>query len=352
MQSKTPYQVVSLFSGCGGLDLGFVRAGFRIALALDKDPIAVSTYELNLGSGVAQQADLRRVRAEDIWSSLRGHNARPYITGVIGGPPCQAFSHGNVNGGANDGRRWLPRRFARLLAAMNQAHPIDFFAFENVRGITFQRHKKEFAEVKALFEHAGFTVFEELLDAVDYGVPQQRPRVFVIGFNQEKYQGFAFRFPPPSSLSRLTVRDAIARLPEPAYFSQGLSPLEIPYHPNHWTMNPVSPKFSLRYLRRGKASGRSFRLLSWDRPSWTVAYGHREVHVHPGGSRRLSVLEAMLLQGFPPNYRLLGSLSDQFRMVCDAVPPPLAEAIANSIRGFLEGDPSFRTQAPQQRRLL
>ena len=81
--------------------------------------------------------------------------------------------------------------------------------------------------------------------------------------------------------------------------------------------------------------GRSFRTLSWNEPSWTVAYGHREVHVHPDGKRRLSMLEALLLQGFPARYELRGTLTDQIRQVSDSVPPPLAAALATGLRAVL-----------------
>jgi len=91
--------------------------------------------------------------------------------------------------------------------------------------------------------------------------------------------------------------------------------------------------------------GRCFRVLNWDRPSWTVAYGHREVHIHPNGHRRLSVYEAMLLQGFRPDYRLMGTLSDQIRLVSDAVPPPLAGKVAKAIRERLFDAPQITSAA-------
>jgi DNA (cytosine-5)-methyltransferase 1 len=96
-------------------------------------------------------------------------------------------------------------------------------------------------------------------------------------------------------------------------------------------MVPRSDRFFDGSLKEGDLKGRPFRVLKWDAPSWTVAYGHREVHVHPSATRRLSVFEAMLLQGFPRGYELCGTLSDQIRLVSDAVPPPVAEALANSI---------------------
>jgi DNA (cytosine-5)-methyltransferase 1 len=101
-------------------------------------------------------------------------------------------------------------------------------------------------------------------------------------------------------------------------------------------MTPKSKSFSTPgALVPGTARGRSFRTLHWDQPSPTVAYGNREVHVHPDSRRRLSVYEAMLLQGFPPTYELLGSLSDQVTQVSEAVPPPLGHAIAESVKQAL-----------------
>jgi len=103
-------------------------------------------------------------------------------------------------------------------------------------------------------------------------------------------------------------------------------------------MVPRSDRIFDGSLKEGEIKGRPFRVLKWDAPSWTVAYGHREVHVHPNTKRRLSVYEAMLLQGFPPEYELCGTLSDQIRLVSDAVPPPLAQGLANSIIDVLGYD--------------
>ena len=108
-------------------------------------------------------------------------------------------------------------------------------------------------------------------------------------------------------------------------------------------MNPKSRRFHDGSLVEGDSSSRSFKTLAWDKPSVTASYGHREVHVHPDGKRRLSVFEAMTIQGFPDHYVLEGTLSSQIDQVSEAVPPPLAEAIALSIGSVLEtpdnGDP-------------
>jgi endonuclease III len=119
----------------------------------------------------------------------------------------------------------------------------------------------------------------------------------------------------------------LAGLPKPTSFRRDLAPEDIEFHPNHWAMNPRSAKFQNGI----HGDGRSFRRLKWDRPSFTVAYGNREVHVHPNGKRRLSVFEAMRLQGFPEFYVLCGTLSEQITQVSDALPPPLAAALAESI---------------------
>lgn len=170
------------------------------------------------------------------------------------------------------------------------------------------------------------------MDAQHFGVAQMRPRVFVVGLNKEKYPDIDFTFPEGNPQQVKTVRETIGHLPEPVFYSRSLKEKDIPYHPNHWCMVPKSKKFSSGSMQPGQIMGRSFRVLSWDRPSYTVAYGHREVHVHPNGHRRLSVYEAMLLQGFPTEYVLEGTLSDQIRLVSEAVSPPVAYALALSLR--------------------
>jgi len=256
--------------------------------------------------------------------------------GVIGGPPCQAFSQSNGFKSSDDPRAELPRHYAAILKELNAKLGLDFFVFENVLGIKQRKHQVVLGEFRRLFQAAGFNIFEGELNAADFGVAQIRKRLFIVGLNRDKFPGLAFGFPEPSIESILTVRDKLFTLPKPVYFERGLSPKDIPFHENHWCMAPRSPRFTNGSLKEGQITGRPFRVLSWDRPSWTVAYGHREVHVHPSGKRRLSVYEAMLLQGFPPGYVLEGTLSEQIRMVSDAVSPPVAEALALQIARTLD----------------
>lgn len=328
--------VLSLFCGCGGMDLGFENAMFSPVLSIDVDSAACETYAHNRQSSRPRVIcdDLSRLSPTTILKNL----PMP-VHGVIGGPPCQAFSASNVYKDPEDPRSQLPINYARILKRLNREGTLDFFVFENVVGLRSARHSEQFALFKDLFGDAGFTLFEDELNAVDFGVPQHRRRVFIVGLNTERFPGTSFKF-PTGSKAHATVRQAIGDLPEPLLFERGLTAEAIKKETgywNHWSFRPHSRKFSNRKgeLIPGDRRGRSFRVLSWDDPSMTVAYGHREVHVHPDMHRRLSIREAMRLQGFPDSYRLTGTLSDQTRMVSDAVPPPLAKALGKQLRTLL-----------------
>ncbi|WP_295435969.1 DNA cytosine methyltransferase [uncultured Thiodictyon sp.] len=325
--------LLSLFCGPGGLDLGFERAGFRTSFAFDKHADSIRTYNHNrLGadSPAGYILDLTDVSAKDL-DVFAGRELTP--TGVIGGPPCQSFSQANRSPRAEDPRHILPLRYAALLAELNARHRIDFFMFENVPGLGLPPHDERFRSLLTALTEAGFNVSSAILNAMDFGVPQRRKRLIVVGFNAAAYPGK--KWTAPTHLRQeskiRTVRDTFVDLPEPTYFHRGASPETIQPHPNHWCMAPKSKKFTDGTLKEGNTCLRSFKTLAWDAPSITVAYGNREVHVHPNCQRRLSVYEAMLLQGFPATYELTGNLSSQIRQVSDAVPPPLAEAVALSI---------------------
>lgn len=328
--------VLSLFSGAGGLDLGFERTGFEPRLALDFDPVAVETYNWNRRGRISPARVVDLSLASPTQIAAMWNQASPEIgpRGVIGGPPCQAFSVSNVHRLEEDPRARLPLAYAAILAGLNQRWQLDFFLFENVAGLGHRPHAASLERFKERFAEAGFeNVHEFYLDAVDFGVPQHRRRMFIAGVRRES--GISFQPPAGNQTTRVTVRDTIGELAEPMAYRRGDRPVRHGLHANHWYMNPRSRKFEDGSLRPGEMWGRSFRTLRWDEPSWTVAYGHREVHVHPGGKRRLSMFEAMLLQGFPPEYELCGSLTDQIRQVSDSVPPPLAAALAHAIGAAL-----------------
>lgn len=317
--------LLSLFCGPGGLDQGFADAGFHTALAFDNDEECINSFRFNHQNSLAYIRDVRELTLAEL-DKLYGSTFSPI--GVIGGPPCQSFSVSNVYQKIDDPRHSLPESYANLLAELNQRNPISFFLFENVMGLLGKKHINRYRLFKNLFQDAGFKIYEKVLDAKYFGVPQERERIFIIGINDELHPGVEW-VPPEPEKGLNTVRDAIEGLPEPIFNQRGLDPSTFDVHPNHWCLVPRSDKFG--HLKEGEKWGRSFRTLYWDRPSWTVAYGHREVHVHPKGHRRLSVYEAMKLQTFPESYQLTGNMTAQIRLISEAVPVRLAWYVARSI---------------------
>jgi DNA (cytosine-5)-methyltransferase 1 len=328
--------LLSLFCGAGGLDLGFEQAGFEPLLALDIDEAAVDTYNWNRPdkSNPARIADLSDQEAPKTVLRWWEERAGAAPVGIIGGPPCQAFSISNARQQPDDPRARLLLCYAGILKAFNERYEIDFFVFENVTGLLRQPHKLLFDKFLKTIQDAGFSPHIFSLDAVHFGVAQRRKRLFIAGINHSRYRELQL-VPPQGDQRIVTVREVIGQLPEPVRYVRNGDPRGQGVHANHWCLNPKSTKFTNGSLQPGKYLGRSFRMLRWDAPSWTVAYGHREVHVHPNGHRRLSVYEAMLLQGFPPEYELRGTMSDQIRLVSYAVPPPVARALAQAIADAL-----------------
>ena len=324
------WPVLSLFSGAGGLDLGFMRAGFRPVLAVDIDPAAVETYRWNQPDTHVAMVDIAQSNPDelvDLWINVNGDKGP---AGIIGGPPCQAFSVANVHQKRRDPRGTFLVTYAKVIEAFTSRLGLDFFVFENVLGLSQRRHQRRYLHFKRLCKNAGFSVRERVVNAGRFGIPQNRRRIIVIGINRERYPGLILD-PPEGDKQPLPASVALVGLPEPAFCQRDLDPANVPHHPNHIAMVPKSNKFTNGTLKPGDHRGRSFKVLSWDRPSYTVAYGHREVHVHPNMHRRLSIYEALLLQGFPHSYELKGTFSQQVQLISDALPPPLAEGLAVAI---------------------
>jgi DNA (cytosine-5)-methyltransferase 1 len=331
--------LLSLFCGAGGLDEGFAQAGFTTQLAYDVEPSCVDTIQYNHSQVDGFKRDLSQVDVHEVVEHWKEHGGES-LAGLLGGPPCQSFSRSNVYKTEDDPRDTLPRHYARILNGLNKEFGLDFFVFENVPGLLDDEHIDLYRDFKERARDAGFVVSEDRLDAQYFEVPQVRERIFIVGLNEDRYSR-QFKFPSqdPGS-SPPTVRDAIENLPEPVHYSRSLTPEEIDRkagHPNNWCMRPRSDKFDPDndFLEPGTIKGRSFRTLAWDEPSYTVAYGHREVHVHPSTNRRLSIFEAMRLQGFPDSYELRGNLSEQIDMISDAVAPPVARALASALKNQL-----------------
>jgi DNA (cytosine-5)-methyltransferase 1 len=322
--------IISLFCGAGGLDLGFVQAGFNVVLAVDHDGASINTHNLNSTSKSAVKLDLLTATAADFRRILDEVAPGVLPIGIIGGPPCQGFSKANTQRSHDDPRNKLAKNYTKLINGLAEIYPIEFFLFENVSGLLSDGNAKVLTSLKRTLA-SKFTVTSSCLNAQDFGVPQSRERFLMVGLRKRQPKR-KFVFPSPIDAPLATVRDAIANLPEPTFFNRALTPADIPYHPNHWTMRPLSRRFGPDLV----TTGRSLIRLNWDKPSRTVAYGHREIHVHPNGMRRLSIYEAMMLQGFPADYQLCGTLSEQVTQVSNAVPPPLARILADALRTVID----------------
>lgn len=192
-------KLISLFSGCGGLDLGFEKAGFEIPWANEFDKEIWETFELNHKKTRLDRRDIRKIPSEEI----------PECDGIIGGPPCQSWSEAGALRGIDDPRGKLFYEFIRII---RDKKPL-FFLAENVSGMLSRRHEEAVKNIKQMFRDSGYTLSVELLNAADYGVPEDRKRVIYVGIRSDL--GITFEFPPPKK-SKITLRTAIGDLADTA----------------------------------------------------------------------------------------------------------------------------------------
>ena len=179
--------VISLFSGCGGLDLGFERAGFNIPVANEFDKTIWETYKVNHPNTHLIEGDIRQVTKDDIAQYIDGE-----VDGIIGGPPCQSWSEAGSLKGIKDARGQLFFDYIRILKEFQP----KFFLAENVSGMLANRHSIAVQNILELFDEAGYDVSFTLVNAKDYGVPQNRERVFAISIRKDIDDG-KFEFPQP-----------------------------------------------------------------------------------------------------------------------------------------------------------
>lgn len=329
---KTLPKIVSLFSGAGGLDLGFKEAGFTISVAIDVSDAAIRTHKKNFPRTKAVVGDLIKLQPMGVLDHVKKKLKPGQSIAVIGGPPCQGFSRANTGSLSSDPRNRLPRLYLEIVKELQSLYTVEFIVFENVLGIRDTKHVQTYKALMQGISDLGFDITEKELCSADFGVPQNRRRIVLSGMRAE--QGYT-QVKPRKRTGLQTVREAIGELKEPAFFKYGLEPKDIPVHPNHWTMQPKSPRFLHPETETG--DGRSFKRLKWNAASPTIAFGHREIHIHPDGRRRLSIYEALLLQGFPDEFVLEGNLSEQVEQVSNAVPPPLARSVALAVKRALDG---------------
>ena len=322
--------IVSLFSGCGGLDMGFRKADFNVVWANEYDKDIWSTYEHNHPDIFLERRDIRKIASEEI----------PDCIGIIGGPPCQSWSEGGSQRGIDDDRGRLFLEYVRIL---KHKQPL-FFLAENVSGMLHKKHESALRNIIAAFEEAGYAVSFKLLNAKFYNVPQDRSRVIFIGYHVDLKKRFNFNSLVPDSCVS-TLRDAIWDLRESAIpaLANNKTRGEACLLPNHEYM---VGGFSSIYMSRN-------RVRSWNEPSFTIQAGGRHAPIHPQASKmihvgkdqwifdpnslrpyqRLSVRECARIQTFPDDFIFYYErLADGYKMIGNAVPVNLSYALAQVIQ--------------------
>jgi DNA (cytosine-5)-methyltransferase 1 len=290
--------VLDLFAGCGGLALGFEAAGFE-TIGFEMNPDAANTYRTNLKGDC---------RVEKLTLDTEYPNADI----IIGGPPCQPFSVGGNQNGINDSRNGFPF----FIDAIRKVRP-KVFLFENVRGLLYS-NKWYLELIVEELESLGYKTNCQLLNAVNYGVPQNRERLFLVGHNSD------FQF-PKQEIQRFNVGDAIVDLIKTA-------PQESKF------LTTAQDIYIAKYEKASKCINP--RDLYPDRPSRTLtcrnlsgATGdmHR-VKLPDGRRRRLLIKEAARLQSFPDSFVFTGAETSQFNQIGNAVPPLLAFKMAQALK--------------------
>ena len=323
-------KLISLFSGAGGLDLGFEQAGFEILAANEFDKGIWETYERNHMSNLIKK-DIRKIDASEFPN---------HVDGIIGGPPCQSWSEAGALRGINDERGKLFFDYIRILRLIKP----KFFLAENVIGMMANRHSQAVSNIFMQFENSGYDVKIYLANASDYGVPQDRKRVFYIGFRKDLKINYQFPNPTtPYRYQKMTLRQAIGDLEKTA----------IPARPKNKTNGRLPilnheyyiGAYSTIFMSRNRVRG-------WDEQGFTVQASGRQCQLHPQAPkmlsveknkrifvpgkehlyRRLTVRECARLQGFPDDFEFFYSDIDYgYKMIGNAVPVGLASIIAQSI---------------------
>lgn len=334
----SPPLVIDSFAGAGGLSLGFLQAGWKVPLAFDHDPIAVATYQRNLGPHV------RLLDAEEITAAslMDFANVGPGECDLLaGGPPCQGFSL-QRRGARQDPRNKLTLVFLEWISDILP----KAFLIENVPAIASIRGRHVLDAVSSTAKKLGYGLSISTVNAHDYGAPQNRRRTFIVGMSGQR----EFQWPPASD-SRLTVRDGIGNLPSP--------PVDGSCHPdisNHYREARLSslnlariravpeggsrldlPEYlQLECHKTGHRHLDTYGRLAWDQPSGTITARFdsftRGRFGHPVEDRSITLREGARLQGFPDEFVFLGNREEGARMIGNAVPPPLGNAFAKALR--------------------
>ncbi len=309
--NKKVFTMVSLFAGAGGLDMGFENQGFKTIWVNDIDKDACSTHRLWSDAEVVQ-GDIRSINFDNI----------PKSDIIAGGFPCQGFSLAGPRK-IDDKRNMLYRYFVKLV---DQKQPYAFVA-ENVKGLLTLADGEIMAAIVEDFSSKGYVVTPRLVNAADYGVPQDRWRVLLVGLCKDLFNR-NFIFPEPLN-RKITLREALKDMPEPT------------------KEDVCHASFSSRYMSRN-------RKRTWDQVSYTIPAMSKQVTLHPsspdmlkvgedewrfgegGNTRRFSWREAAVIQTFPKEIEFVGNLTSKYKQIGNAVPVKLAEAVAQKLYSILE----------------
>lgn len=337
-------KIIDLFCGIGGLSLGFEQSGFEVVSAVDMWADAVKTYNHNRKEKVAQVISVENFNKDVLPGLIKDHK----ITGIIGGPPCQGFS----TVGKRDVDDPRNKMYLEFYKAVKLTSP-DFFVIENVKGM-LTLNKGAFVKdlLERFGEHGlGYTINYKLLNAADYGIPQNRYRVFYVGIKNKK-----FEFPEPYEY-QLSAKDGISDLlhsDNSHYGSEPQNEFQLQMrgkqtHPTNQdytshteqTVNIISMipdggniKSLPREYWEVRKYNKAFERMSSQRPSNTIDTGHRN-YFHYEEPRIPTCRESARIQSFPDSFEILGTRGSQYKQVGNAVPPMLAKVIADEIMKLL-----------------
>ena len=309
-------KIISLFSGAGGLDLGLIQAGNEVVWANDIDKDAVATYKENIGDHILCD-DISNIAISDL----------PDADVVVGGFPCQGFSMANLRRALDDDRNQLYRFFYATIKAKKP----KFFIAENVKGILSLGKGEAIKQIVADFEEAGYITSVNLVHMCNYGIPQTRQRVIIIGQRKDLGNELIFQFPKPTN-----DKDGKNGLPKWVSIKECISHFPDPDSPND-VLNHTYSAYKVEY--------RNFtghRQTDPDKPSPTIlARGNGKGGVcaipHYNGKRRLSIRESAAIQTFPDDFHFIGAMNSCYRQIGNAVPVKFAQMLGAELRR-LEGE--------------
>lgn len=361
-------KIIDLFSGCGGLSIGFIQNGYDVEKALEFDPMIAETYKANHPDVNVIVDDIKNVDQSGVFETAAADV-------IIGGPPCQGFSMAGArirSGFIDDPRNYLFKHYFNVVKAVKP----KVFIMENVKGITTMQDGQIFREILRLFsspellDGLQYKMWYKLVKAVEFGVPQKRERMIIIGTRIDNVDIDSIwnntfdeiKREIPHFFDKVTVSDAISDLPQPTedgvistpvaktQYQKYLATTErvltnhtMPHHETHAIerMKKIKNGENFTVLNEDIKSvhSGSYGRLSWDEPSQTITTrfdtpsGGR--FIHPTENRTLTPREAARLQSFPDNYIFKGNKSSICRQIGNAVPPKISFFLARVVKNII-----------------